>query len=133
MSVGSPDWVTFRRRGFGTGDAFTEVCPALTVAIRIIGGTPLLGASTGTTDPEKAQHSAQTSAPLAMEPITLVSYTSTFKFRKGIPRYIYCINGNTSYDTYGSKVWLQAGPFTAGAVATLTFVIPYDGTTVPVQ
>lgn len=132
MSSSASNWITFRRRGFGTGDAFTEVAPALTISSRIA-TTPLLSSSTGTTDPEKAQHSAQTAAPLAMEPITLVSTTATFKFRKGIPRYVFCINGNSSFDTFGAKVWLQASPFTAGALNTLTFVVPYDGTTVPVQ
>ncbi len=121
-------WVSIRRRGLSS-EAFLSVHPGLFTYRSIVA----LAVSTNSTDPEKVSSSAQTTAPLVLEPMFLGSYGTGTKVRKGSPRYIFCINGNVGYDTFGAKQWLSPGPPAVGTLNGLSFVMPYDGSTVPVQ
>ncbi len=134
LGAGGP-FFTWQKRDL-TGDTFAGAHPLIPGGYMRYGWNVFQFTNiyaTNVSDPERIANSAQTIKPLALLPVDLFCYASAIRGRKGSLRWVFAFHGNNAFDTFGGKTWMQAFPFTANQVYGIPFVVPYDGSTTPVQ
>jgi hypothetical protein len=133
-NLATPEVVsTFRRRGYATGDAYVDggVFYLWMYWSNQLQG--LINTNTVSTQ-ERMSHSLQTTAPIVMDfPTIAAPWPAGAKVRKGVPRWIGTCSGNTGFDTFGNKTWCQVGSTQDTNVYNQAFLMPWDGSTTPVQ
>jgi hypothetical protein len=125
---------TWRRRGYATGDAFID-CECWFLGRFRSNSTAIFQNSNIISIPDRVSHSLQITPPIVVDfpVIGNPGDDGLRKVRKGVPRWIGCCSGNVGYDTFGGKTWCQVGMTQGIAWNDQAFLMPWDGSTVPVQ
>jgi hypothetical protein len=124
-SSGSISWHGWRRRGFASADAYQSCL----VINSTIGGGSVNTLADNNPNPETVACSYTTKR--IRERIPLMSTDNTKKMRKGDPRWMWIIQGGTTFDTADGKLKVLITPSSPTNGAFL--VGPYDGASVPLQ
>lgn len=124
-------WATWRRRGLASGDAYADGVPFHFASPTV--GYAEVYANNITTDPDKVASTAATTSPFNLEPINLFYFATNARGRVGQTRWLFLCTGSQSYDTYGSKTWVQMNPSSANNLAGIGCLMPWDGSTTPAQ
>lgn len=118
-------WRGWRRRGFSSNDAFLP----LTTAGLNYGSNSALLMTDNNANPETI--AASYVSKRLREPIWIVSADNTKKCRKGTVRWLFQVQGGTTFDTWDSrqKICIAA----SGTSQASILAGPYDGVSTPLQ
>lgn len=128
LATPSVAWRGWRRRGFAgsPGDAFAP----LTTAGFCFGyggsNVPMTG-NLGNPETVASAYSSQR----VREPFLVLHANDANKVRKGNPRWMWVIQGGTTFDTWDGKTKICVCPAASGYPAVI--VGPYDGASTPLQ
>lgn len=121
-------YIGFRRRGFATGDSFTEfgafVQNLLNSAAFAQGTTP--------TNPETIACTFVSPPPRVREPYWVCSYNVNQKMRKGTIRWWYACPGGNCMETIDGRRWVQFSSQMSASTCS-TVIGPWDTVTIPSQ
>lgn len=143
VNNGYGGWFSWRARSMPSGDAFAANVFASFPGFLYYGAGNNSGAygidipflyGSNATIPDRAGSTGQTYRPFVLNPIELNLCTSFARGRKGALKWIYTnALGTIAFDTFDNRRWMQCNSVTAGSISGLAFMIPYDGSSTPLQ
>ncbi len=124
-------WRGFRRRGWATGDAYSGWATGQYYSSSNFGTNGMLHSI----NPSIAEAVAcsYTTKRVRDRFVLHAMDAATAKGRKGSPRWLWVVQGGSTYDTFDTKTKMVLFPSSAGNLNGGMAIGPLDGSTVPVQ